>query len=154
MCIRDRSLHPHHQDGTQGATSPEGLLSAIEDLATNTKQAVESSRRGNDRMELNSPAQLVPGNVSGRDGRTYDGNCRDISNRGCRLILTQPLVVGDIYLMEVENEELGLDPSFGRCVRCHMIREDAFEVGLNFLSPVSFETLTEGSPMDLDLSID
>ena len=148
------SLHPHHQDGAQSATSPEGLLSAIEDLATNTKEAVASRRQGNDRMELNSPAQLVPGNVSDRDGQTYNGSCRDISNRGCRLILTQPLIVGDIYLMEVDNEQLGLDPSFGRCVRCHMIREDAFEVGLNFLSPVSFETLTEGSPMDLDLSID
>jgi len=114
------SLHPHHQDNA--AATPEGLLSAIEDLAKNTKQNVESSRRGNDRMNINCPAELVPGNVSGRDGRTYNGNCRDISNRGCRLILTQPLIVGDIYLMQVDNDELGLDPAFGRCVRCHMIR--------------------------------
>jgi len=139
------SLHPHHQNGAQNATSPEGLLSAIEELATNTQEAVASSRRGNDRMELNSPAQLLPGNVSGRDGRTYEGSCRDISPRGCRLILTQPLIVGDIYLLSVENQQLDLDPSFGRCVRCHMIREDAFEIGLNFLSTVSFEKVAEGS---------
>lgn len=69
------------------------------------------------------------------------------------MVLTQPLVVGDIYLMNIANEQLGFDPSFGRCVRCHMIREDAFEVGLNFLSPVSFETLAEDSAMELDLNI-
>lgn len=105
-------------------------------------------------MELNAPARLVPGNVSGRDGRTFDGSCRDISPRGCRLILTQPLIVGDIYLLSVENEQMGLDPSFGRCVRCHMIREDAFEIGMNFLSTVSFEKVTEGFGMELDLNID
>jgi len=153
------SLHPHHQDNAtatpQGGTAtPEGLLSAIEDLAKNTKENVESSRRGNDRMTLNSPVELVPGNVSGRDGRKYDGNCRDVSNRGCRLILTQPLVVGDIYLLTIENQELSLDPSFGRCVRCHMIREDAFEVGLNFLSPVSFNAVAEDDSLALDLNID
>ena len=148
------SLHPHHQDKASGAATPEGLLSAIEDLAKNTKENVESSRRGNDRMKINSPASLIPGNVSGRDGRQYTGNCRDISNRGCRLVLTQPLIVGDIYLMSVENEELGLDPSFGRCVRCHMIREDAFEVGLNFLSPVTFNVPAEDNSLTLDLNID
>ena len=145
------SLHPHHQDT---AASPEGLLSAIEDLAKNTRENVESTRRGSDRRTLNSPAVLVPGNVSGRDGRVYNGNCRDISIRGCRLVLTQPLVVGDIYLMNVENEELGFDPSFGRCVRCHMIREDAFEVGMNFLSPVSFnDQILEDDSLSLDLNI-
>ena len=143
------SLHPHHQDT---AASPEGLLSAIEDLAKNTKQNVQS-RRSNDRMTLNAPTVLVPGNVSGRDGRTYNGSCRDISNRGCRLILTQPLIVGDIYLMNVQNEELGFDPSFGRCVRCHMIREDAFEVGINFLSPVSFNEPAQDDSLSLDLNI-
>ena len=145
------SLHPHHQNNT--AVSPEGLLSAIEDLAKNTKENVESQRRGNDRMKLNAPAELVPGNVSGRDGRTYTGNCRDISNRGCRLVLTQPLIVGDIYLLEVESEELDLDPSFSRCVRCHMIREDAFEVGMNFLSPVTFNVPAEDNSMTLDLNL-
>lgn len=151
------SLHPHHQDNAvspqSGAATPEGLLSAIEDLAKNAKENVKSSRRDNERMTLNSPAELIPGNVSGRDGRVYSGSCRDISNRGCRLILTQPLIVGDIYLMSVENQELGLDPSFGRCVRCHMIREDAFEVGLNFLSPVSFSETTQDDALSLDLNI-
>ncbi len=148
------SLHPHHQENVASPTaSPEGLLSAIEELAISTKQNVESSRRGNDRMELNSPVELVPGNVSGRDGKSHSGSCRDISNRGCRLVLTKPLIVGDIYLMSVSNEQLGLDPTFGRCVRCHMIREDAFEVGLNFLSPVSLTTLTKDPSMVLDLDL-
>lgn len=130
------SLHPHHQSDLDQA---EGLLSAITDLEANTKEKL-ATRRYSNRLELNCAAKLLPGNVSGRDGTEFNGKCRDVSNRGCRLVLTQPLVVGDIYLIQLDSTSFSGDLVFGRCVRCHMLREDTFDCGLNFLSPVSLDS--------------
>lgn len=142
------SLHPHHQTDLDQA---EGLLSAIKDLEANTKENV-NARRYSNRLELNCEVDLLPGNVSDRDGSHFMGKCRDVSNQGCRLVLTKPLVVGDLYLVRIDSSALSGDLIFARCVRCHMLREDTFECGLNFLSPVSIETKqTDDALIDLDL---
>lgn len=126
------SLHPHNT----GNVSPEAdLLQALGDLESQT--ATDSSRRGNNRISLNCAARLLPGNVSDRSVKpNVDGTCRDISTGGCRVVLKSSLIVGDLYLMQLATSA-GIDPVFARCVRCHMIREDAFECGLEFLNPVA-----------------
>lgn len=146
------SLHPHHNTDVDQA---DGLLSAINDLAANTQDEVQARRFAN-RLELNCATKLVPGNVSSRDGTEFDGKCRDVSDNGCRLVLSRPLIVGDIYLIEIDSPTFRGDLVFGRCVRCHMLREDTFDCGLNFLSPVSIESTQasqakSSSLIDLDL---
>ena len=143
------SLHPHHQTDLEQA---EGLLSAIQDLEANSKENVNARRYAN-RLELNCEVNLLPGNVSDRNGQDFNGKCRDVSNRGCRLVLTKPLVVGDIYLIKIKATAFGGDLIFGRCVRCHMLREDTFECGLNFLSPVSIKASSSNTDALIDLDL-
>jgi len=145
------SLLPHHQ--TTQPVDTDGLLDAISQLEQNTQTNVQS-RRGNNRVGLDSPVVVLPGNVSDRTGVQFEGQCRDISTHGCRLILKKPITVGDIYLIDIDDQDNSIDAAFGRCVRCHMLREDVFEVGINFFAPVklSANTSTAGS-LDLDLEI-
>lgn len=144
------SLLPHHQTVSEQA---EGLLSAITELEANTKENLQSRRYSN-RQELNCDVNLTPGNVSDRDGTEFTGKCRDASDTGCRLVLTKPLVVGDIYLVKIDDSSFNGDMVFGRCIRCHMLREDTFECGVNFLTPVSFaptEQADASSLIDLEI---
>lgn len=146
------SLLPHHKTVPLG---PDGLLDAIGELEQNTKSRIQT-RRGNNRVELNCDVVVLPGNVSDRGTVKFEGSCRDISPPGCRLILNHPITVGDIYLVSFQTSPKALDPMFGRCVRCHMIREDAFEVGLSFFAPISLSEISpeekQNTNLDLDLN--
>ena len=129
------SLHPHHQNDLMETEAD--LLAAVSHLEQNTKATLDS-RRGNRRVEISCKVFLQRGNVSDRHLGELTGVCRDVSAQGCRLIMEQPIAVGDIYLVTFQDEELGCDPVFGRCIRCHLLREDTFECGVNFLSPFEF----------------
>ena len=61
----------------------------------------------------------------------------DVSSGGCLLLVATPLMVGDIYWLTFDRSVIDLPPAFGRCLRCRLIREDAFEAGFKFLSPVT-----------------
>ncbi|MEM7457055.1 MAG: PilZ domain-containing protein [Planctomycetota bacterium] len=128
------SLHPHNASVDSHG---DDLIAALGDL----EQAVsEGSRRESNRSKLNCAVRLLPGNVSDREiKKAVSGTCKDISPGGCRLVLKSSLIVGDIFLLQVEDK-IGMDPAFVRCVRCHMLREDSFDCGLEFLSPLQLPT--------------
>jgi len=44
--------------------------------------------------------------------------------------------VGDIYWLTFDKTELKLDNLFARCLRCRLIREDAYEAGFKFFDLV------------------
>ena len=136
---------------SQTAASDADVASALEALQSNNKQNIQASRRHASRVDVNRPISLLPGNASDRDGTSYSGTCRDLSNQGCRLIMDRPLTVGDIYLVRLDDEQIQLDPSFARCIRCHMLREETFECGLSFLSPVTMGGDLNTADSDLDL---
>ncbi len=129
------SLHPHHQE----LQAEDDLLSAIDQLARNNRTQVVKSRRIKNRVELNCGVSVKPANASDRGTFRIAGRCRDVSPTGGRLVLDRPMAVGDIYLVNFEGEQFRLDPTFVRCMRCHLIREDSFECGVSFLSPVDLE---------------
>lgn len=128
------SLHPHHEKSTPAVD----LLSAIEELAENNKTRV-NSRRGNNRVELNCAVRVEPANASDRGKFLLEGSCRDVSPTGGRLILNQAMLVGDVYLIHIEGDQFRLDPTFVRCIRCHLIREGDFECGISFLSSIDLQ---------------
>lgn len=144
------SLLPHHQSLP---SDPEGLLNAISELEQNQKANVKA-RRTNNRMELDCDVVVLPGNASQRDGKQFEGSCRDISPQGCRLVLKSPITVGDVFFVSIDDPQNRFDPIYGRCVRCVLIREDVFEVGINFFAPISFKEIegTQSADLDLDLN--
>jgi len=76
------------------------------------------------------------GNSSQRDGKGCEAVCSDLSVSGCKLIAPAPLLVGDIYRLSFEKA-LNMPSTFARCVRCRLLREDAFEAGLQFFNEIS-----------------
>ena len=63
----------------------------------------------------------------------------DISSGGCRVMFASPVGVGDIYRLEFDSEQLQLPLVFARCVRCSLVREDGFDAGFSFFSPICLE---------------
>jgi len=47
-----------------------------------------------------------------------------------------PLIVGDTYRLSFENEPLDLPLVFARCSHCQLIKEDVYEAGLAFFTPI------------------
>ena len=99
------SLHPHNANFDSHG---DDLLAALGDLE---KAANEGSRRESNRSKVNCAARVLPGNVSDRDSKpAVHGTCRDISPGGCRTVLKSSLIVGDIYLLQLEDK-VAVDPA-------------------------------------------
>ena len=111
----------------------EELLQAITELQQNVKENIQRS----DRFAAECGVAVTSGNISDRDEEPSIGVCHDVSADGCRVVLDAPLTVGDIFLVQFDKRTLNMDPAFSRCVRCIMLREDKFECGFSFFSPVS-----------------
>ena len=54
-----------------------------------------------------------------------------------------------MYRLEFSEEALEIPLVFARCVRCSLVREDTFEAGFAFFSPV--DVATHGSDTTNDL---
>ena len=111
------------------------ILSAIDELAHNTEEMIRA-RRKTERHRIDAAATLVPGNLSDRQSSSWSGICHDISPTGCRLVLDRPILVGDIFLLTIDTTTIDVDPTFVRCIRCHMLREDSYECGVSFFAEI------------------
>jgi len=112
----------------------EELLQAITELQQNVKENIQ---RTGTRLTADCGVAVLPGSVSQRGEEPSVGICHDVSTNGCRVVLDVPLLVGDVFLIQFDKRTLQVDPAFSRCVRCVMLREDKFECGFSFFSPVS-----------------
>ncbi|HOW69698.1 MAG TPA: PilZ domain-containing protein [Phycisphaerae bacterium] len=110
-------------------------LEFVEDLERNTAEEVRR-QRSHTRFQIRTAVTLQPGNSSERNKRQVSGTTADISEGGGKVLLPEPCGVGDIYLLSFNRQELDLPITFARCVRCSLIRENAFEVGFRFFAPV------------------
>lgn len=110
------------------------LLEAITELQQNVK---ENIKRSDMRFSAECGVAVTPGSISQRGADPIVGTCHDISANGCRVVLDSPVLVGDVFLLQFDQRTFRLDPSFCRCVRCIMMREEKFECGFSFFSPVS-----------------
>ena len=57
------------------------------------------------------------------------------------ILFSDPLLVGDIYRLSFERSTIPLEPMFARCLRCRLVREDAFEAGFSFFNPIDLTAL-------------
>ena len=84
---------------------------------------------------------IRPSNSSQRRETPLRGYCKNLSQSGCGVITDCPPRVGDLYRFELPSDVTHpIHGCHARCVRCHLIDEDAFEVGFSFLSQVNLQT--------------
>lgn len=125
----------------------EELLKSLIELERNT--AVEIKRqRDSVRVTQAWPVAIRAANPSERFKWQIDGYSADLSEGGARLLLPLPILVGDYYQLGFTGHEDALEPVVGQCLRCRMLREDAFEVGFRFLEKLPLSTVMgeDGAP--------
>ncbi|CAG0975138.1 hypothetical protein PHYC_01463 [Phycisphaerales bacterium] len=86
-------------------------------------------KRSSHRIAVKARIVVQPGNSSDLGKLKLEGVLGDISANGCRIMTALPLRVGDIYRIDFRDALADLPMTFVRCVRCHLVREGAYESG-------------------------
>lgn len=93
---------------------------------------------------------LRPASTSQRSREELHGRCKNLSTSGCGVILDLPPLVGDFYqLLTPKAPGSALHGVQARCVRCHLIDEDAFDAGFRFFTPITLPPVqsdSQGNP--------
>jgi hypothetical protein len=117
--------------------SKEQAVDLLRELERNTSDDVRR-KRTHFRMEVKAGVILQPGSVSDRMKLKMLGTVGDLSQGGCRALFPLPVGVGDVFRLEFDVRQLDIPVTFVQCVRCRMLRDDAYEVGFRFFAPIAF----------------
>ncbi len=130
------------------AQSVDDGLAHLDELEANKSEAI---RRlcSDERFSLKASIIVQPGNAGDLRSMKIQGVTGDISRGGCLVLAPTPLQVGDIYRLTFDRALLDLPLTFARCMRCRLIREDAFESGFAFFAPIELPATFGGSDSDL-----
>ena len=122
---------------TQNGTSALDLADAdlLVELEQSTPDAVKKSR-AHTRITIRAKVAAQPADMSRRLSLKIQGVTGDVSAGGCQLLFPMPLNVGDIYWFTFDRTVLDIAPTFGRCMRCRIVKDDAYETGIAFFNPV------------------
>ena len=140
-------LLQHDSLPTSASDEPEELLEALVDLERNTSDAIIKSR-STARLRMKSKVIAQPGNSGDRAKLKMQGILGDISAGGCQILFPVPARVGDIYWLKYDKSEINVNEMFARCLRCRMIREDAYEAGFKFFEPVDLSCVITSRKAD------
>jgi len=124
----------NNQPSQDGPIADEAL-DLLQDLEQNVPAAIKGARSST-RLQIKSKLIAQPGNSGDRLRLKVQGVTGDVSAGGCQVLFPIPLRVGDIYWLTFDRADLNIGSVFARCLRCRMIREDAYEAGFKF-----FETI-------------
>ena len=105
------------------------------ELERNTSEEIRR-RRSHFRVEVKARITIQPGNASDLAKLKTQGTTGDLSEGGCRALFPLPVRVGDVYRLSFDERRIDLPITFARCLRCRLLREDAFEVGFAFFVPI------------------
>ena len=122
----------------------EHALHALQDLEKNKPDSIKQSRRS-ERLRIKVPVVARPGDSGRRTSFSADGITADMSAGGCQILFPVPVYVGHFYQLTFEKGRLPFDSLIARCLRCRLIREDAYEAGMSFLDKVNLNEVTEAS---------
>jgi len=112
--------------------------------ADSTKPIGIEKRQWSTRIRTSFGVKIQPGNSSDRDQPAIEGRCRDVSATGCGILSNRAPRVGDVYLLDFDKTNRVVAPSvYGRCVRCHLLSENAFESGFAFFADQDIENEDE-----------
>jgi c-di-GMP-binding flagellar brake protein YcgR len=130
-------------DDVAGSITSEEAFGVLRDLERNTPEEIRR-QRAHFRLAIKAAVILQPGNASDLLEMKVKGVTGDISAGGCSALFPIPIHVGDVYRLTFDRKSLDLPLTFARCVRCRLVREDAFEAGFAFFSPISLPERTAG----------
>ena len=119
-----------------GAFDDDNAFDLLQELERNTPDEIRR-QRAHFRVAVKAHVTLQPANASQMLKFKMQGTTGDLSEGGCRILFPLPVHVGDIYRLEFDRGQLDLPLTFARCVRCHLLREDAFEAGFTFFAPIA-----------------
>ena len=130
--------------GQEDVLGNETAFDMLQELERNTPDEIRRQRTSF-RISIKAKVTLQPGNASELLKYRVQGVTGDLSEGGCRVLFPVPVIVGDIFRLEFDRDTVDLPLTFARCVRCLLLREDAFESGFMFFTPISL-------PANVDLS--
>lgn len=123
-------------------------LASISELEHNTSAHIQQ-QRAHDRIQTRCKVLVHRGNSSERSSKTIHAISGDVSAGGCLLLSPCTLLVGDVYWLTFDANVVPIDPVFARCVRCRLVREDAFEAGFRFFNEIVLPDSIEDTSDDL-----
>lgn len=118
-------------------------MKLLEELELSNPEQV-SEKRIHKSFKLKSRCWVRPGNLSQRDDLNLEGSTEELSGNDLLAVFSRPLAVGDLYHVTFDSEVLSLSPMVVQCRRCRMVREDAFEVCLEFFQTVDLSENRRG----------
>lgn len=127
---------------TVGAAASNDAFEMLQELGRNTSEEIRR-QRAHFRRAVKVGVVLQAGNASEILAFKVKGVTGDLSEGGCSALFPIPPRVGDIYRLLFDKASLDLPLTFARCVRCRLIREDAFEAGFAFFKPICLPKVTE-----------
>ena len=124
----------------------ENLSPTIDSLRTRASvavgQASANTRTASRTFPLNVQLIIRPSNSSQRRETSIRGYCKNLSQSGCGVVTDCAPRVGDMYRFEMPSDTTHpIHGAHARCVRCHLLDEEAFEVGFSFLTPVELNVI-------------
>ena len=124
------------------------VLAAMTELERNTSESIRASR-AHDRLSMKMKVIGQPGNMSQRHEFRVQGVTGDVSKGGCCVLFPVPLMVGDIYVLSFDRKVLNVTPVMARCLRCRLLRDDAFECGFGFFAELDLKAVANDESDDL-----
>ena len=115
-------------------------LEALNELERNTEQAI-IAQRVSERLDVRVKVVIRPANSSERHRRSIEGLTADVSDGGCKLLTSTPVMAGDVFWLAFDEDRTRIGAVFGRCMRCRLVQEDAFELGFKFLNPIDLKSM-------------
>ena len=123
-------------DGNQQTPDGEQLFDLFQELHQNTPDEIRR-KRTHFRVTIKAGVTVQAGNTSQLADLKIQGVTGDISAGGLCALFPMPLNVGDIYRLQFDRDKIDLPLTFARCIRSRLVREDAFEIGFRFFSPIA-----------------
>lgn len=120
---------------TGGALGDDQAFLLLQEIEKNTSEELRR-QRAHFRLAVKALVVLQPGNASDLLSLKLKGTTGDLSEGGLSALFPLPIRVGDVYRLQVDPKAVKLPLVFARCVRCRLVREDAFEAGFAFFSPI------------------
>lgn len=137
----------HDDRGRNQDFEPQGF-ELLQELERNTPEEIRR-RRAHFRLAIKSKVVISPGNASDATRFRWQGVTGDVSQGGCKALFPMPIAVGDVFRLDFREEPLGLSIIFARCIRCREVREDAYEAGFRFFTPIALpESNTNAASSD------
>jgi len=137
-------------DGSADSLNQNEAFDLLQELNAATPEAIRR-QRAHFRVVIKAAVTMQPGSTSELMNLKVQGVTGDISEGGLSALFPVPARVGDVYRLSFDRTRLDLPMTFARCVRCRLIREDAYENGFRFFAPIALpETL---SPLNDPVSI-